>query len=122
MTLTLLALFLIPVLLKMVLDPEGMHKILKQWSGNEALQFASTLVPFLLVLMIFTTSKTSFKLDWESLLSWIGVLIFLRAVINLFPSTVRWQMKIATVERIPIFGFLGLLVALGFIYVDTQLL
>ncbi len=122
MTLTLLALFMLPVLFKMVLDPSGMYRVLKDWSNSAALQFVSAIAPMMMAMLILTTSPRSFGWDWESLLSWIAVIIAIGGISHLSPSVVKWKMRFVSEERLPIFGFLGLIFALGLVYVDTQLL
>jgi len=122
MTLTLLALFMLPVLFKMVLDPSGMYRVLKDWSNSAALQFVSAVGPMLLAMLILTTTDRHFEWNWESLLSWMAVLIAIKGISHLSPSLVKWKMRFVSEQRIPVFGFLGLLVALGMIYVDTQIL
>lgn len=122
MSLTLLALFFTPIALKMVLNPQGMHKILRDWETSRSLQFLSALIPLVMAALIFSTSAVSFQWKWDSLLSWLGVFIALKGISHLFPSLVEWQMRFVNEQRIPIFGFVALLVALGIIYVDTQVL
>lgn len=122
MTLTLLALFMLPVLFKMVLDPSGMYRVLKDWSNSAALQFMSCVGPMVLAMLILTTSDRHFGWNWKSLLSWIAIIIAIKGISHLSPSLVKWKMRFVSEQRLPIFGFLGLIVALGLVYVDTQLL
>lgn len=122
MTLTLLAILMVFPLLKMVLDPSGMYRILKEWSNSPALQFLSTLFPLLLALLILTTSTPRFEWNWDSMLTWMAVVIAVKGASHLFPSVVKWKMNMISEKNIPVFGFLGLLLALALVYIDTQVL
>lgn len=122
MTLTLLALLILPLAFKMVLDPSGMRRVLKDWSDSEGLQFFSSIVLMMLALLILTTSPVSFKWDWESLLSWLGLLTGIKGVFTLSSRVNKWKMRFLTEERLPIFGFISMLLALALVYVDTQVL
>lgn len=122
MTLTLLALLMLPLAFKMVLDPTGMRRVLKDWSDSEGLQFFSSVVLMMLALLILTTSTVSFEWDWKSLLSWLGVLFGIKAVLTLSPKINKWKMHFLTENRLPIFGFITMLFALGLVYIDTQVL
>lgn len=122
MSLTLLALFALPVSLKLVLDPSGAYQMLKEWSKSPALQFVSAVGPMVLALLIFSTTQVSLAWSWNSLLSWLGVAITLKGMSHLIPSLVEWKMRFITEERLPVIGFIGLLFLLGLVYVDTQLL
>ncbi|MFA4815055.1 MAG: hypothetical protein WC924_00465 [Candidatus Gracilibacteria bacterium] len=122
MTLTLFALFLLPLEFKLVLDPKGMRRVLKNWSDSEGLQFFSSIVLLTLALLIFTTSDVRFKWDWESALSWIAVITALKGIAILVPGISKWKVKLLAENRLPIFGFIGMLFTLGMIYIDTQVL
>lgn len=122
MTLTLLALFMVPILFKMVLDPGGMHRVLSEWEDSRALQFISALVPILMAMLIWSTAGFNFAWKLDALLSWIALIIFLKGVVHLFPGIVRWHMSFINEQRIPVFGFLGLVVALILVYIDVQVL
>ena len=122
MSLTLLALFMVPVLFKMVLDPVGMHKVLKEWENSRSMQFVSAVVPLLLALLIWSTTGFNFAWKLEALISWLALIIFLKGIVHLFPGLVRLHMKIINEQRIPVFGFLGLVLALIFVYIDVQVL
>lgn len=122
MTLTLLALFMIPLLLKTVIDPGGTYKILKDWSNSPTLQFGATVASMMMALLIFTTSTPHFAWTWDSLLTWIAVVSAIKGIAQLFPSLVKWNLKFLKEERMPMLGFVGLLFALGLIYVNTQLI
>lgn len=122
MSLTLLAILMLPISFKMVLDPSGTRRVLKQWSDSEAMQFFSSIVILVIALLIFTTSEVSFGWDWESLLTWLGVLTGIKGALTLVPSLNKWKMKLLTEERLPIAGFASMLLALALVYIDTQVL
>lgn len=122
MSLTLFALFGLPLCLKMVLDPTGTAKLLKEWSNSASLQFISAVGPLMLAVLIFSTSKLHFAWSWDSVLSWMGILIALKGLSHLSPTLVAWKMTWMKEERLPMFGFLGLLLLLAMVYIDTQLL
>lgn len=122
MSLSLLALFALPIHLKLVLDPSGTYRMLKEWSKSPALQFLSAVGPLMLALLIFSTTQVSFAWSWNSLLSWLAVAITLKGISHLIPSLVEWKMRFITEDRLPIFGFIGLLFLLALVYIDTQLL
>ena len=122
MSLTLLALFGLPFCLKAVLDPSEAYKFFKEWSNSTALQIASAIGPMLLALLIFSTSTPHFAWSWESVLSWFGVAIALKGISHLFPGIIAWKMRFLKEDRLPMFGFFGLLLLLGMVYIDTQLL
>lgn len=122
MSLTLLALFMLAPSLKMVLDPTGTYKLFKEWSNSASLQFISAVGPLMLAMLIFSTSELHFAWSWDSILSWMGILIVLKGLSHLSPTLVAWKMRMVKEERLPMFGFLGLLLALAMVYIDTQLL
>ncbi len=122
MSLTLLALFVLPICLKMVLNPSSMAKTLKEWGNSSGLQFLSAVGPMMLALLIFSTSTVKFAWSWDSVLSWLGALIALKGLSHLSPSLVAWKVRWAKEDRLPMFGFFGLLLALAMVYIDTQLL
>lgn len=122
MTLTLLALLMLPLDIKMVLDPSGTRRVIKDWGNSVGLQFFSSMVLLMLAVLIFTTSELSFKLDWESLLTWLAVLTAVKGAITLIPSCNKWKVKILTEERMPAFGFGAMLFSLAILYIDLQVL
>lgn len=122
MTLTLLALLMLPLEMKMVLDPSGMRRTLKDWGNSEGLQFFSSMVLLMLALLIFTTSEIQFKWAWESVLTWFAVLTVLEAITTLMPAFNKWKVKMLSEERLPVVGFFTMLLSLGMIYLDTQVL
>ncbi|MFA5792662.1 MAG: hypothetical protein WC897_02195 [Candidatus Gracilibacteria bacterium] len=122
MTLTLLALFLLPLSLKMVLDPEGMRDIIEDWADSRGLQFIGTVVLFGLSMLILLTSGSGLEFKWESLITWIGVLIAVKGIACMFPQVAKLRERLLTESRIPIFGFIGLLMVLAFVYIDVQLI
>lgn len=122
MTLTLLALLMLPLEMKMVLDPSGTRRVLKDWSNSEGLQFFSSVMLLMLAVLILTTSEIRFKWDWESVLTWLAVLIAVKGLATLIPSCNQWKVKMLTEERLPAAGFVAMLLSLGMIYLDTQVL
>lgn len=122
MSLTLLALFMLPLLLKVVLDPSNSAKFLKEWGASRGMQWMGSLLALMMALLIFSTSTPHFAWSWDSVLSWMGVLIALKGIAHLFPSVVAWKLRWVTEDRLPMFGFLGLLLLLAMVYIDTQLL
>ncbi len=122
MTLTLLAILILPIAFKMVLDPQGMTRILKEWDNSIGLQFFSGIVTMMLALLILTTSSVSFGWNWESVLSWIAVLTGIKGVLCFMPSVTKFKVKMLTETRMPIVGFVMMLLALAMVYIDTQVL
>ncbi|MFA6024303.1 MAG: hypothetical protein WC777_03760 [Candidatus Gracilibacteria bacterium] len=122
MTLTLLALLMLPLEFKMVLDPKGTRRILKDFADSEGLQFFTSILLLVLALLMLTTSSVSFKWEWESLLSWLAVLTAVKGAATLIPSLNKWKVKLLTEERLPIAGFISMLLTLALIYIDTQVL
>ncbi len=122
MSLTLLAILLTPLCLKMVLDPQGSRKMLEDYGNSPALQFFVAFEMMFLGLFMLITNPFSFGWAWESVICWMGALSFLKGIAQLIPSLVNWQKKWLTVGMLPIFGFLGLLFNLGMVYVDVQIL
>lgn len=122
MTLTLLALFILPMSFKMVLDPKGTRRVLKDWTDSEGLQFFSSIVLMIVALLILTTSPVSLQWNWESLLSWLGVLVAIKGVFTLSSSFNKWKLNLLTEDRLPIFGFVSMLFALALVYINTQVL
>lgn len=126
MTLQLLALFMLPVCLLMVLAPARMMKILKEWFASPALQFMSSLFLFFfaLIVVISTGFDLNFWSDWtlnsQIVLSWMAVLMVLKGIAHLFPRVIAWHVKFITEARIPMFGFLALLFYMGMVYLETQ--
>ena len=122
MTLTLLAMLMLPLAFKMVLDPAGTRRVLKDWTNSEGLQFFSSIVLMTIALLILTTSAVSFEWNWESLLSWLALLTGIKGVLTLSSKINKWKMHLLTEERLPIAGFVAMLFALALVYIDTQVL
>lgn len=124
MTLTLFGLTLAPLYLSMVLQPKDGEKMMKELSKNEGLRL--TLGFLMLVFGAFTLASTGVEwvLDWNHLLMWLGVLVMLKgAAYILLPGLIQNQVKKwATAKMLPLGGFIGLLLVLGLIYVDMQVL
>lgn len=123
MSLTLVALFILLLCLKFVLDPKGTYKLLKHSVHKEEGVMLSGVAALAFAMLIFM--ETGFELDfeWEYLLAWIGLIAALKGVVRLFfPGwTVKWVKRIKA-QQLPVWGFLGLLFALFLVYVDTQIL
>lgn len=122
MTLTLLAILIAPLCLKVVLDPKGTRKVLEEYGDSPALQFFMSFGTMFLGMFILLTNPFSFGWKWESVICWIGALTFVKGICQLIPSLVKWKLSWLTEKRLPIFGFLGLLFALGMVYIEVQLL
>lgn len=122
MTLTLLAILIAPLCLKVVLDPKNTRKVLDEYADSPALQFFMSFGTMFLGVFILLTNPFSFGWKWESVICWIGALTFVKGVAQLIPGLVKWKLRLLTVDRLPIFGFLGLLFALGMVYIEVQLL
>jgi len=124
MSLTLLALVFTPIYLKVVLDPKNVHKAFKDLSKNEFSKILFSIVMITLAALILST--TGFNFGWaasrESILGWLGVIIFIKAMLILIPGFMDWNIKKWKVEYYPIFGFIGLLLMLVLVYLDLQVL
>jgi hypothetical protein len=123
MSLTLLAIFLAPLYLKIVLDPKNSHKTFKNLSSSSETQITFSMVLLLLSVVILSSTGFKFGWDWQYLLAWLGAIIGVKgAVLLLFPEVMKSQLKRFTPGHMPALGFLGLLMTLALIYVDTQIL
>ncbi len=122
MSLTLLALLILPIAFKMVLDPKGMRRVLKEWGDSDGLQFFSAITILILAIIMFISSPMAFEWEWRSLMTWLAVLTAVKGVGTLVPSFNRWKVKILTEERMPMAGFASMLFALALVYIDTQVL
>ncbi|QQR55376.1 hypothetical protein IPG41_02365 [Candidatus Peregrinibacteria bacterium] len=131
MTLSLLALFMLPICLALVLSPKNMHKVIKDWANSPALLFFSSLFLFLFALIIVISTGFNLRFwpqsgtaDWawnsQVILSWIAVLMGIKGLAAFFPKLVKWRMHFVTEELLPLFGFMGLLFWLGMVYLETQ--
>ncbi len=122
MSLTLLALLILPLAFKMVLDPKGMRRVLKEWGDSDGLQFFSAITILILAMIMLISSTMSFKLEWKNLMTWLAVLTALKGVGTLVPGFNKWKVKLLTEDRMPIAGFASMLFALALVYIDTQVL
>jgi len=122
MSLTLLAILILPIAFKLVLDPQGMTRVLKEWDNSMGMQFFSGIVTMMLALLILTTSSVSFGWNWESALSWIAVLTGIKGVLCFMPKVTKFKVRMLTETRMPIDGFAMMLLALAMVYIDTQVL
>jgi len=124
MSLTLLAGLLTPLYLKMVLDPKGTQKGMKEVVKSPGLSMTFSMFYFILGLLILSsTGLGNFQLEWESLLAWLGLLIFVKGIFVLLAPSVmdKWANKFKA-KNFPVFGFIGLLMALFLVYVDLKML
>jgi hypothetical protein len=122
MSLTLLALILIPLYLKMVLDPKRCYKLFEKIAKKDHKQFMMALWILLLALVILSETGLNFSWSWDSLLAWVGLITALKGIFYLIPGILKNKIKWVKASQLPGFGFLGLLFALALIYVDTQIL
>jgi hypothetical protein len=123
MSLTLLAILLAPLYLKLAIDPSGYMKLIKETGKSQAVSTAYGLILGMLALMIFMTTGLEFGFTWEHLLTWLGALIFIKgAILILFPQVLTKSSKWLKEETLPMFAFLGLLMLFALVYVDTQVL
>lgn len=122
MTLTLLALFMMPIYLKMVLDPKRTYKFMKHTYKDDNAQFALAAWTLLLALFILSSTGLNFAWEWESLLAWLGLLVGIKGLLRLIPGIMEKKLDWFSPERMPLFGFLGLVFALALIYIDTQVI
>lgn len=124
MSLTLLAGLLTPLYLKMVLDPKGTQKGMKEVLKSPGLAMTFSMFYFILgVLILASTGLGNFQLEWDSLLAWLGLLIFVKGIFVLLAPSVmdKWANKFKA-NNFPLFGFIGLLMALFLVYVDLKIL
>lgn len=123
MTLTLLALFLTPLYLMLVLDTDGAYKHFKNTAKDKTLQILHGAGMILLALLIFADHGFTFAFEWENLINWLGLIIYLKAVMFLlWEGTFKFWANWFTKKTIPAYGFFGLLVSLALIYIDTNVL
>ena len=119
MTLTLLALFLVPFYLNFVLDPEGTHEYFDYLSTHKGARMGTAAGMLCVSLLIFSFTGLQFSLAWTSLLAWMGLLGAIKAVcILLVPGFVPFWMRFFKPSLFPMLGCLGLLFALGLLYID----
>ncbi len=123
MTLTLLALFVIPLYLKLVLDPAGAEKHFKNTGKDPALQLLHSALMLLLATWIFASSGFNFTDGWNSVLPWLGAFVYIKGAFFLIaPKTFTFWVNVFNQKTLPAYGFFGLLMALLLIYIDTQLI
>jgi Flp pilus assembly protein TadB len=123
MSLTLLALFLSPLYLSLVLNPKESHKALKNIVSDGGLRLTFSMFLLLLALTVLSSTGLNLAWDWDHLLAWLGVIIAVTGtVFLLFPDMIEKKLKHFSAEQFPVFGFLGLIIALGLVYLDTQVL
>ena len=124
MTLSLLALFIIPFALKAVLDPNGLTKFFKKLAKEEEWQIAAALAFWFLALLIFSYTGLNFNFNKDSLLTWLGLIIAIRGLLFFSPRLSKACLTpIYKKENLlPIIGFVFLVLALFLIYFDTQIL
>ncbi len=122
MSLTLLAIILMPFFLKLVLDPQMAHKGMKEVVKSPALNIFGAGFHFILALMIFSETKLQFSFDLESLLSWLGLIIFIKGIFCLIPNLTESCINKCKAKHLPVFGLIGLIFSLILIYLDFKIL
>lgn len=122
MSLTMLAVMISPLYLKLVLDPKGSHKAMKEVSKSPGLLMIFFFFYAILAALILSNTGLNFSWEWESLLAWLGLLIFIKGVFVLIPGWIELWMKKFNEKHFPMFGFIGLLFMLFLVYVDVKLL
>lgn len=122
MTLTLFAFFMLPVFLRMVLDSEGMREAIEDWGDSRGLQFMSTIILFCISALIFVSSSAGFSVSLKSLINWIGLAILIKGLAYMSPQVVEFKVRMLKESRLPMIGFVGLLMVLAFVYIDVQLI
>ena len=119
MSLTLFAILLTPFALKMVIDPASINKMVKEWTASEYMQIVGSMLLLGLSTLIFLSNGINFTLTPDGATSWLGLVIAIKGIACLFPQIVKFQSKILTESRIPIFGFSALVFLLLLVYIDT---
>lgn len=124
MSLTLLAAMLSPLYLKMVLDPKGSNKAFKDLMKSDGMVLCLFFAMVTLSALILASTGFNFAWSWDSLLAWLGLLIFVKAIFFLIPDVMTSCMKKFKMNEntLPMYGFLGLLIMLGLIFVDLKIL
>lgn len=122
MSLTLLAGMLAPLYLKLVLDPKGSHKSMKEIGKSEGLTFSLALFYFILAGLILSSTGFNFAFELESLLAWLGLLVFVKGIFILIPNLLERTMKRFDEKSYPVLGFVGLIFMLLLVYVDLKVL
>lgn len=122
MSLTLLAGMLAPLYLKLVLDPKGSHKSMKEIGKSEGLTFSLAFFYFILAGLILSSTGFNFAFELESLLAWLGLLVFVKGIFILIPNLLERTMKRFDEKSYPVLGFVGLIFMLLLVYVDLKVL
>ena len=124
MSLTILAAMFTPLYLKMVLDPKGSEKAFKGLVKNEEAVLVLFMVMTTISALILSSTGFNFAWSWDSLLAWLGLIIFVKALFFLVPGLMGgWMKKFKMNEKsMPMYGFLGLLVMLALVFVDLKVL
>ncbi|MEK7146421.1 MAG: hypothetical protein AAB802_04565 [Patescibacteria group bacterium] len=124
MTLTLLALLLLPTSLLAVVNPKEVQRVIKGLAQNPEDRYVTGFVVLFLGFFVFSFSTHEFGFEWPHLMTWMGALIALKGLVwMLFPGFVEKMVKkFNKTEMIPFYGFLRLLIILALIYIDTQVI
>jgi hypothetical protein len=124
MSLTMLAAMFTPLYLKMVLDPKGSAKAFKDLMKSDSALLGLFFVYATLSALILSSTGLNFAWAWDSLLAWLGLIIFVKGIFFLIPGLVStWSKKVKMNEKtLPMYGFLGLIIMLGLVYVDLKVL
>ncbi|MBU0981067.1 hypothetical protein KKC94_00060 [Patescibacteria group bacterium] len=125
MSLTLFALALAPLFLFFVLCPKDAKQALKSLNKDpgDRLVFSWTFILMSFIILGSTgLSALNFQ-SWNALLPWFGLVVGLKGIVMLLaPKFVEDLEGRFKVSAYPILGFIGLLVVLVLVYVDTQLI
>jgi len=122
MSLTLLAGILAPIYLKLVLDPKGAHKAMKEISKSQGLMLVFSFFYFFLAALILSSTGLHFPFEWYALLNWLGLAIFIKGIFFLMPNFLSGWMKKFDDKTYPVLGFIGLIFTLLLVYVDLKVL
>lgn len=122
MSLTLLALLMLPFFIKMVVDPKHVARAIEEWGKSQFLQIAGSFASLFMGLFILLTNTYSLEFKWQSLICWIGVIAVLKGLLHLIPQVVQWNVRLLTEKRLPMIGFVGLLFSMAIVYIDVQIL
>jgi hypothetical protein len=122
MSLTLLALIMMPLCFRMVLNPKDTKKLLEEILDNPSQQFLAGMTHLILAAFILSTVPLSFEFAWENLLGWLGLLLGAKGIYHVLGLGKKNLVKRLKPEVLPVLGTLGLLIALGLVYLDAKII
>lgn len=123
MSLTLLALLMVPFALRSVLDPQGAERMYKNLVKNDELMFSTAFSGLVLALLIFSTTGLQLHQNRMDILFIMGLIIFLKSAFSLIPGLMAWKVeKFVSQKTLPALGFIQILLSLLFVALDTNLL